>query len=347
MIVTGCADGARVWDRKANLLRELPGTGGTPLSGIDFSRDSDLVAVRQALGAVRVFDTETWTEVATFRLPAGNTVAFSPADNNLLVAGGEDGVIRGWRVSSELLPDPILDHPDEVLNLKFSPPNGRVLAVGMKGEAIRFWDLQTREEGFTTPANPAGDPWLGRYHSYHFDFVAFSPDGRLAAIIGPKDIVSVWDIEQKVRLQELTYSDELPKELHKAYWSVEFSRDSKRLYTGVSVEESGLVEVWEWTKGVGSMLRRHSQKETQWIWHRSMAVSPSGELLATTSGLGKTGAGGEGAMCSLWKLPEMRSLKKLKLTAPESGMLNLLFSPDGKRLAISIVPAAVTLWDTS
>ena len=134
-IVTGCESlGVRVWNRQGKLLRELEGFDNRlPIAGISFSRDGDLLAVRQYYGAIHVLDTKTWQRVAYVRPPrGGNTVAFSPAENDLLVAGGEGGVIRGWRVRPSEPVDVTLDHPFVVQLLRFSP-DGTTLAVGVEG----------------------------------------------------------------------------------------------------------------------------------------------------------------------------------------------------------------------
>ena len=120
-----------------------------------------------------------------------------------IVAGGDDGIVRGWSVSPDDAPDPIFDHPAEVLNIKFSP-DGRVLAVGMKYGVVRFWDVSSSKELFTTPAKREELGELRHHHSYSFDFVAFSPDSRFAAIIGPSHTVSVWNIGQREVLQSFT-----------------------------------------------------------------------------------------------------------------------------------------------
>ena len=165
------------------------GTQGMLLGEIAFSSSGKRLAVRHVLGTILVFDTETWQVISECRLPAGNSVAFLPNNDDLLVAGGDDGIVRGWNVSPMESADAILDHPAQVLDLKFSP-NGLVLAVGMADGAVQFWDVVRRTKLFDIPPH-AGDPWRDRYNAYHFDFIAFSPDSKYVTVIGPHDTLSI------------------------------------------------------------------------------------------------------------------------------------------------------------
>lgn len=336
LIVVGSPPGAQVLNRKGELITTIPGTSGTPIAGIDFSKDGDLLAVRQALGAIRVFDPSNWTEVVTFRTMPGDTVAFSPVVNNLFLAGCSDGIVRGYRVSPDTVPDAVLDHPDKVLNLKFTP-DGRILAVGMKHGVVQFWNVQRREKLFVTPVKPK-TPRSPPYRSgYPFDLVAISTDSRFAVIIGPPDTITVWDIGSKEEFQVLNTAAPPGESRRVRYKSLEFSRDGSRLFAGVSNHPHGALEVWALSSKIGGAWHRQASHPIPLHTNTSITSSPDGDILAS--------AGYPDVM--LWKLPEMEpDPNRIPFAAGAAGT-NLAFSPDGSRLAITMTLPAVTIWNTS
>jgi WD40 repeat protein len=305
VIVTGSISGARIWNRSGDLVRELPGTSGTPLSMIRFSKDGDLLAVRKFTGAIEIFETKSWTQVGVVRTPQpGNTVAFSPADNTLLLAGGDDGVIRAWRVTPNEPVDQTLDHPQEVLCLEFSP-KGDVLAAGLYDGSVRSWDLQSSEELFTTPPNRKVFALYGIANM--LDFIAFAPDSNFAAIIGPETTFSVWDLDRRVEV----HSETLPGT--DQFYSILFSNDGARLYAGA---REGSIGVFEWNSREPRLTTLSEHLVT---WNRHLAASPDGLYLATQS-----------VATTLLNMKENRPVR----TLPNSeNALNLAFSPDGSHLA--------------
>lgn len=98
---------------------------------------------------------------------AVRAVAYSP-DGALLATGGDDHVVRLWRLSGELV-RVFEGHTDWVRGLAFSP-DGKTLASAGWDEQVCRWTLRGRR-GRAAVAGHAGGAWS----------VAYSPDGSALA----------------------------------------------------------------------------------------------------------------------------------------------------------------------
>ncbi len=159
-------------------------------------------------------------------LPIGSLVraALFAEDGKVLITGSESGLLQFWdATSTELLGKAVkFDGPISALDLS---PDGQRLAVG-SGKQIEIWDVTTRTKtdlefeqpgdiadldfSLTGPVLLASD-WDGNVRIWNleaigkvkegwkFDLgilaVAFSPDGKLAAIGGLNNSVQLWDVE--------------------------------------------------------------------------------------------------------------------------------------------------------
>ena len=153
---------------------------------------------------------------------------FSP-DNQLLLTGGRDRVIRAWDVQSGLEVRSFHGHPGEIMNLAFAPDGESFVSAG--GSA-RVWSLATGDllhslvvtSAFISRAvfTPEGNRVVTSTSSVTNDVrvwdlatgqtirsfgsqvstLAFVADGRL--ITGGQDLaVNVWDIEKGQVIREL------------------------------------------------------------------------------------------------------------------------------------------------
>ena len=338
VIVTGCESlGVCLWNRSGDLVRRLDGfEDRLPIAGIGFSSDGKLLAVRQHFGVIHVLDTTNWQRVDIVRpLRGGNTVVFSPAENDLLVAGGEDGTIRGWRVRPNQPVDVTLDHPDKVQLLRFSP-DGSTLAVGLQNGSVWFRTGTAGKEIFHTEATwekPPGS--LGFFHSYTSDFIAFSPDSRFAAIIGPPDEIAVWDLQDIGELARYRLSPKSETQPSATYWSLEFSSTGDRLYAGVNSGQGHHLHVLEW--------QRESRKLTKLSEHatesnRSLVLSPDGTILASQPAP-------TAPWTNLLHLPHFDQPQRLASDLDTWGFFNLMFSPHDEGAHLAVVGDGVQVWN--
>lgn len=224
--------------------------GGVRYAG--YSPDSKLLAVSLATGpAVGLLDAKTGEVLARM---AGhefsiNRVAFSP-DGNLIASGGDDEVVRIWKVSSRK-EEMSLENAGRVWGLAFTP-DSKVLAAG-SGDAIKLWDM-------------TGGKQLAEFEHESADVlcVDFSPDGKTLAA-GRDGTIDIWDVTSRKLSATLQGHTKL-------VYGVAFSPKDKLLASG---SLDGSVKVWD--------LATH--KETQTLsGHatvQSVAFSPDGEIIAS------------------------------------------------------------------
>jgi WD40 repeat protein len=165
---------------RAGLLRSIAPLGGE-LFGVAYSRDGR----RLALGcgtSVRVYDTLTWAEVARFDdAQSVYSVAFSP-DGRLVAAGGFEGAVQFWNLSTSAPVRRLAGHRSYVSALAWSP-DGRSFLSGSHDGTLRLWE----PEGERSRELKSRQGALAS--------AAFSADGRRAVTTGEDGSVLVWNAE--------------------------------------------------------------------------------------------------------------------------------------------------------
>jgi WD40 repeat protein len=149
--------------------------------------------------------------------------------------------------------------------------------------------------------------------------VAFSPDGKLLAIVEANNEIRVWRV-----------ADSQPLLICKGHtnwvWSVAWSPDGTLLASGSG---DGTVRLWEIR--TGQLLKTLQEHMSQ---VRSVAWSPDGTLLAS---------GGDDCTIRLWDVPKGQPLKILP--GHTSQVRLVAWSPDGTLLASGSGDGTVRLWD--
>ena len=177
------------------------------LMALGFSRDGSMIV--SGGDSVRVHDLATGEMLHEAR-PANLTraVAFSPAERDVFVSSGQDGLVRFWRLKWNRPFRTLKEHKAGVLALAYSP-DGKFLASAATGNEngkpakgeLRLWETESGELVRSENARDAS-----------FSCVAFSSDGKLIAFAKnasdnqKHSSVEVYEVENWKKLRSIEFS---------------------------------------------------------------------------------------------------------------------------------------------
>ncbi|KAJ5786283.1 uncharacterized protein N7503_011495 [Penicillium pulvis] len=307
LLASGSVDNTvRLWEtRTGALIQTLHGSD--MVWSVAFSPNRLLLASGSSDGTVCLWNLATGalTQVLQGHSEAVRSVAFSP-DGQVLASGSDDNTVCLWDPATGALTRVLDFHTEEVCSVAFSP-DGQVLASGSDDNTVCLWSLAT---GALTRVLQG--------HSEEVCSVAFSPDGQMLASGSKDDTVCLWDLATGV----------LTQCLEGTFWvhSVAFLPNGRTLISG----STAMVSFWDLATGtVTQTLQGHSDA------HSSVAISPNGRLLASSS-IDRT--------VRLWDLGE-NAIPYLS-EGNSYTVYSVAFSPDGRVLASSSREGIVYLWDS-
>jgi WD40 repeat protein len=248
-----------------------------------------------------------------------NRVAFSPNVESLtLAAGGGDGVIRLWNITTRSVQRELRrtasKDDNEIYSLAFSP-EGNKLASGWLDKKIFVWDLDRPESGECL----AG-------HSSPVFALTFSPDGKALISGGTDRTLQRWDLSSIAKKRESLsgYAQEI--------YSLAVSKNNE-VFAGTG---KGTIAVWNLSAKDPRLAKRISLplNEADFVQCVSL-VGQDGKMLAFGA---STGA------IFLWDLAKAELSRTL--VGHEKAVLCIAASPDGKTLA-SGSEEGIIFWDAS
>jgi WD40 repeat protein len=297
-----------------HLLVNIPvSAGGVP--GVAYSPDGNLIATMNPRQVVNLWDANSGESLRSLVGvdDFGGCITFSP-DGSVL-AGAYTTQVVLWDVSSgEMITvlsggsqEGVAGYNVGVGQISFSP-DGIFLATANMDGVSTIWDVGTSSKVLSLTAVEALPPKA----------IAYSPDGKLLANGGDAGIVRVWDAERGTEL----FSRELGGIIH----ALSFSPDGKYL---AAASEDGGIKVWD--AGTGEVV--------------SSPPRQSGMYDIAFLADGRYATAGQDGTTRVWD--PLTGQQVLLLAGPNSTVISVDSSPDGKRIITGAYDVSLRIWDAT
>lgn len=286
----------------------LPGHT-TVVEAIAFSPDGTRLATGDDDGVVKLWDTATHEDLATFTHTGKiHGVAFSPEGERLATAG-EDGRLTVWDIAGRRT---ILSLPTRsgLYDIEFLPDGERLVGTHQEG-ATTVWDATSGQ----MLLNLVG-------HGSTVISVSAAPDNRTIATGGYDGTVRIWDISPGREILSIA-AHEGPVN------KVAYRPHSDQLLT---VSGDGTAALWEPT--TGALLRTLIADDQARLV--SVAFNPSGDLAAIGDSDGTI------------RLIDVTTGKTIRtIDAHDTEVWDVAFSPDGAWLASASWDFTSKVWEVA
>ncbi|MCD6475160.1 MAG: hypothetical protein J7K85_02705 [Anaerolineaceae bacterium] len=218
-LITVSYDGYRIWDVEDGKMIFEDISNPSYITSLEPSDDGKYIALGWADGEVEILDNDTLTSLMTLTHGSGSVraLAFS-GDNNILATGGDDTVIRLWRITDGKELAALEGHGDVIFDVEFSPDD-EMLASASSDYTIRLWQsINGEEEEWGNLIATLSD------HNFRVKSVAFSPAGDLLASVSDDGTAILWNISGGQVLTTLPYFTGKNREIR-------FNDDGSLIYT--------------------------------------------------------------------------------------------------------------------
>jgi WD40 repeat protein len=306
LLATADSDGnAKVWRTQTRQLVRSMRLG-LSTQAVTFSPDGAFLAVA-ANRTVYIWNTRDWSRVVERTAHGGaiHSIAFSPNSRRLATAS-QDHTVKVWPVQMDLEELTFAGHGGPVRSVAFSP-DGSSIVTASEDRTARVWTAIPTGEDLAIYVGP--------------DFlrtVAFSPDADRIVSQGPERTTAViWDGHTGEKRQTLVgHTDDV--------LDARFTMDGRRIATG---SRDRTVRLWDGANGQEIL----SLPVDGWV--HSLAFDPSGKWLAASAY----------SRIHVWNLDSPAVSGEY---SQHSDIVNqLLFSPDGTRIASASSDHSVQIWE--
>lgn len=288
-------------------------SGGVP--GVAYSPDGRLIATMSLRQEVKLWDANSGALLRTLvgADEPGGFVAISPDGN--IVAGSYTTQVVLWDIpSGEILAtlsggslEDVAGYNVGVGQISFSP-DGKYLATANIDGVSTVWDIDTSRKVLSIMSVETLPPKA----------IDYSPDGKLLANGGDAGIVRVWDAKQGTEL----FSRELGGIIH----ALSFSPDGKFL---AAASEDGGIKVWD--AGTGEVV--------------SSPPRQSGMYNIAFLADGRYATAGQDGTARVWD--PLTGQQALLLAGPNSTVISVDGSPDGRRIITGAYDGNLRIWDAA
>jgi WD40 repeat protein/transcriptional regulator with XRE-family HTH domain len=305
----------KLWDATTGVaINTLAGHEGVSLV-LAFSPDGKRVfAGSDETGIAIAWEVPSGKELFRFGGQAAvvgvDAIAVSP-DGARLATGEFDTTVKLWEAATGKLLLTLFGHASQVVSVAFSA-DGSYLASGSEDGTVKLWDALTGREVLTLGGHTSGV--LG---------VAFSADGGRLYSASRDGTARIWDVSPAAGrdwLNLVGHSDRL--------FGVAYRPDGAQLATW---SHDGTAKMWD--AATGEELHTLSLENT--ISEGNPSYSPDGKQLAIISGNGAT----------VFDAQSGSMLISLPAFAGEA--IEVLYSPDGARLALASNGGTVRIFDST
>ncbi|MEG4007718.1 WD40 repeat domain-containing protein [Microcoleus sp. Pol11C1] len=309
-------------------------TGHTNLVlGIAFSPDGRTLASASIDKTIKLWDLQTKKELATLTGHSDYVwdVAFS-SDGQTLASASSDKTIKLWDLQTKKELATLTGHSKDVKKVVFSP-DGQTLASRSDDGTIKLWKVPSRKESSHHPVPLVGDFFSRLWNMQSQNFTSspeykfyglggFSSDGQTLVMNGTSQII-MWDWRRnKKEISTLTEAKTGAKTGAKRWTSIAFSPDGKSVALRRGKELSlGDLQ----SKEVIAILANNlCGSNTDHI----LAFSPDSKMFVSAT------EGFANRAIKLWDVQSQKQRDNL-LVPGGSRLTSLVFSPDGKMLALA------------
>jgi WD40 repeat protein len=239
---------------------------------------------------------------------------------NLLLSGGDDGLLKLWDVTRDEPIQTFVGHSDSVSSAAFSSDDTMIVS-GSADNSIRLWDTNTGE--------------LLRIFEGHLESVnsvALSPDGTQVVSGSSDGTVRLWDAKSSELLH--IYEGKTLFDDQKNYvGTVTFTPDSKNVLAEISgysiLSQTGLKHIYIWNLATHEL----SLETPISALVNSVVLSPDGKMILI---------GDNDSNLLFWDISLKRTVKSYE---HPFDVYNVSISSDGK-FALSESGGSIYLWST-
>ncbi len=356
----GLDRGLRLIDLRMGAVREATGTGAAGTNQLLFSPDGKTVVSTSFDGTVTLWDAGSATARETLRGHSASVQqpVFSP-DGETLYTASFDGTAIAWDLDGDrglgrefrFTDDGAAVEPGYEAHPGRFSPDGRLFAVGLKGDGIGLWDASDLSD--TGPPLKTDGEVKG---------LAFTPDGRTLAAVTLEGDATIWDVASRSRRRG-------PIPVGSEGWGASISADGTTLATNSFSGDVKLIDVatgsavggytsdegdvvFSPTEPVVAFLGADAPEVELWDVERNSRIAglpvDRGTFFASAafSSNGRTLAtGGLVPTVRLWNVDTGELIRELDQGS--AGGMTLDFSADGTMLAVSGFEGGAALWDVA